>query len=151
MSEGRKSFHVYHSETVLGWRIIRKISFDAGESKVAQGVWRRVNDELGNHIGYQILSAAAHRVDLDLPSRPQPVSITAAQSELNAYTVFTDGSSRTAGMTEERRMERAARGLDPEDEVERLQMKISVFKKLGAARGDIIRVWPLDRAEPVGV
>src|SRR6185437_11077346 len=144
-----REFGVYPANTTLGWSIIRRVSFDKGESKVAAGVWRRVNDSTGNHIGYQMVGAAG-RVDRDLPSRPQPVSITAEQSEKNAGAAFVLGQSRTVGMSEERRMERVARKLDPEDAMERLQMKIAVFRHVGSAKGDILRVWPRGAAEPLG-
>lgn len=153
MSEARarKHFHLYHSQTTLGWRVIQKTSFEKGESKVAAGVWRRVVDELGVHVGYQILSSAAHRVDLDLASRPQPVSITMRQMEINALQGFADGKSRTVDLTEEQRMERTARGLDPEDETERITRKVQVFRRITGAKGDILRLWPLDAREPIAI
>lgn len=144
-----REFGLYGANSALGWSIVSRVSFAKGESKVAAGLWRRVNDEMGNHVGYQMLGAAAMRVDIDLPSRPQPVTITAQQSEDNAYALFADGRSRTAGMTEERRMERVARKLDPEDAMERLQAKIAVYARIGSAKGDILRVWPRDQAQPL--
>ncbi|HEX5236141.1 MAG TPA: hypothetical protein VFW25_12520 [Silvibacterium sp.] len=139
---------MYHTDTTLGWRRLSRVSVRVGERKVAAGVWRQVIDELGNHIGYQPVAAAAQRVDMDLPSQVQPVSIDAAQMEINAGVVFALGASRTAGKTEEQRLERTAVGREPEDAIERTQRKVQVFGRITAAKGDILRVWPLDVETP---
>lgn len=144
-----REFGLYPSNTTLGWSIIRGVSFEKGESKVALGVWRRVNDELGNHIGYQMLASAVARGDLDLASRPQPVAITMRQMEMNAFQVFADGRSRTIGAREEHRMERVAQGFEPEDEIERVHRKVQVFRKITAAKQDILRLWPRGADEPL--
>ena len=61
----------------------------------------------------------------------------ADQSELNV------GVSATRGLTELRRLERAQTTGGMEDLVERIQAKVRIYRNVGSARGDILRVWPL--------
>lgn len=143
---------LYHTDSVLGWRVIRRISCQDAEKKVELGVMRRVLDGAGNHIGYQPVAPAAARMDMDVPSQPSPVTIMRGQMEMNAV-----GRSRTMGMSEAKRLERAA-SIDPntgkhrdaEDRIERVQRKVQVYARVGAAKGDILRAWPRNAAEPVG-
>lgn len=146
---------LYSAETNSGWRVNRMVRFDEGERMVAKGTARREMDQVGNHVGYRMIAVKEARVDLDLASQPQPVSITAKQMEMNAHTIFKDGRSRTLGLPEGKRLERAARKdpsghhLQPEDAIERTQRKVQVYKFLTGAKGDILRLWPHSAAEPV--
>ena len=134
----RKCFDLYPSETILGWRVIRKVSFAEGDLKVTLGAWREVYDEFYNHVGYQIGGGANSVV---MPSRPSPSGIVRREMEINAL-----GVSRTARLNEDRRMSRVhhetGKALPPEDAVERIQAKVRVWPNVDAAAKDILRVWP---------
>lgn len=140
----RPVLYLFHSRTTLGWRVVRPIRFEQGERKVTCGSMRRVNDGAGNHIGYQILEAPAERGDKDITSQPSAVAISVSEMQVNA-----ECTSRTEGMAEPRRLERLARIGEAEDLVERVQMKVKVYAHLGAAKGDILRVWPRNAAKPL--
>ena len=128
---------LFGATTTLGWRVVRMVSFAEGEKRAGRGSVRRVYDEVTNeHIGYQLVSSHEQRGDRDLRSQPSTASISMREMQLNAE------RSRTVGLTEERRMERVALGLAPEDLVERVQCKVRVFPHIGAAKRDILRVWP---------
>ncbi|MFZ0663466.1 MAG: hypothetical protein WAM66_12290 [Acidobacteriaceae bacterium] len=138
------TFFLYHTDTTLGWRILRHVAYREGEKKVARGLMRRVLDAAGNHIGYQPVTSAAARMDLDVPSQPSPASISAGEMRINA-----EEESATAGMAGHRRDERMAAGRAPEDRVERVIRKVQVYAHVGAAKGDILRVWPAGASEPL--
>lgn len=128
---------LYPAETVLGWRIIRRVSLDKGLEHEQRGVWRRVLDPVTLElIGFQMIAAKVERGDRDLPTTRSCAAIPAREMELNAQ------RSRTAGMSEDRRQERAAAGRRPEDAIERVQCKVMVYPHINGAPGDILRVWP---------
>lgn len=147
---------LFGANTTLGWRVSRRISRLEGERGVERGAFREVLDETsGALIGYQMIAEAEMAGDRDLPSLQSAASISDREMRMNAGEL---GPSRTAGLPEAKRLERAERRdeqtgqhlhLAPEDEIERAQMKVRVFPKLGAARGDILRVWPRTEAVPL--
>jgi len=129
----RKQFFVYHSENVLGWRMIRMTDMARGDAQVMAGNWRRVYETLtGMLIGFQVVQASTARGEYDMPSIPTPAAMSAREMELNC------ARSRTAGLSEDQRAELRF----PEDKIERVQAKVRVYAQIGAARGDILRVWP---------
>lgn len=136
---------LYHTDTALGWRRLRRIRHVQGERKVALGLMRRVMDQAGNHIGYQPIAPAAARVDMDVKSQPSSASISLREMRLNA-----EAMSRTMGLPAHRRDERIANGRAPEDLAERVQRKVQVFVHVTAVKGDILRVWPREMAAPLG-
>jgi hypothetical protein len=138
-----REFHLYATNTTLGWRVIRHTSAEVGESKVAAGLWRRVYESVSlKHVGYQPLGAD-RLTDEDLHSMQQSSAcITADEMELIAGVAFKGSRSMTFGMDEVARTERITRGLAPEDEVERAVAKFRVWNKVGSAKGDILRAWP---------
>lgn len=138
------ALYLFHTDTALGWRIMHRITFRRGEAKVARGVMRRVIDEAGNHIGYQPLAVTAVHGDRDIPSQHSAASISLQEMKVNA-----EGVSRTVGLPALQRDERVAAGRAPEDRVERVQRKVQVYPHIGAAKGDILRVWPRNAAEPL--
>jgi hypothetical protein len=132
----RKRFYLYPSETSLGWRMIRMVSAVEGDSKVNAGEWRRVLDPISHlHIGYQLCAPEMSRGDYEMPSMFSPAAISAAEMQVNAGL---HGGSRTAHLSEDRRLERRV----VEDRVERTRAKVLVWPRVGPARGDILRVWP---------
>lgn len=143
------AFNMYSSNYTLGWSVVGRTSFESGERQVQRGVWRRVNDAMGNHIGYQPIATTEMRGDADLPSIRTAASITLTEMEANAGQAFCKGQSRTLGLPERLRDERAAAGRQPEDLLERTRRKIEVFARVGARKGDILRVWPRNAAEPL--
>ena len=138
-----REFRLYAGNTTLGWRVVQHTSADIGERKVAAGVWQRVYESVSlRHIGYQPLGAD-RRTDEDLRQMPQTsVCFTAVEMEIIAGAAFSGGRSRTYGKDELARTERIARGLAPEDEVERLVAKLHVWRQVTAKKKDILRVWP---------
>ena len=138
------ALYLYHVNTTLGWRILRRMRFAEGEKKVAQGTMRRVLDGMGNHLGYQFVGPGESRGDVDMPSLHSSASISLQEMKINA-----EGRSATAGLPVHMRDERVAAGRTPEDRVERIQRKVQVFPLIGAAKGDILRVWPRNAAEPL--
>jgi len=137
-------FSLYPAETLLGWRVIRNVSYAQGEEMVVQGKWREVYDEHGNHIGYQMRPSRSD--DLEILSRSSSSGIVRSEMEINAGRVFSKGKSHTAGMSEARRMIRTNRdtgkALPPEDRIERVTSKVRVWPDVEACANDILRVWP---------
>lgn len=139
---------LFRAQTTLGWSVARNISDADGRRGVASGSMREVFDEITHLcIGYQMLAVSEQRGDQDLPSVTSTASISRFEMEVNAGLL---GRSRTAGLTEAQRLERAAQRdersgeyLTPEDVVERVQAKVLIFPHIGAERGDILRVLPL--------
>jgi hypothetical protein len=129
--------YLFRAKSVSLEDVIRKITLTEGEKQEASGSVRRVFDSATRELrGFQLVSAEAARMDQDLRSIKTTASISSREMQLNME------YSRTFGLAEERREERIANGLPPEDEAERTQAKIRVYPFIGAARGDILRVWP---------
>lgn len=145
---------IFPPDTTLGWRVVGRVSSAVGDKKVANGEWRRVNNELGEHVGYQAL--ATFQTDKDLPSTPSSCSITVRQVELIAGTAFKHGKSRTLGMPEEkkicRRNPKSGRALPPEDAVElalaKMEQWLHPASRIDDGRGEpvygdkAVRVYP---------
>jgi hypothetical protein len=129
--------YLWGADTGRGWRVTRRATLDEGNKKVLLGKWREVHDQVTCElIGFQVISTAAARVDRDLESSDNhSAAISANEMNINAGC---RGTSRTAGLSEDLRLERKM----PEDFIERTLQKIRVFPYVGARRGDILRVWP---------
>jgi hypothetical protein len=139
---------LFSSDSEMASRILRRVSPAEAEKFEAMGLWeRRYDTRSGELIGYWM---CAKRDDRDVPSAGwTPTAISGDEMEINAATVaFAGNRSRTVGLSEERRLERVKQGLPAEDHAERVQCKVLVFPHVGAAKGDILRVWP--RAEKRG-
>ena len=105
--------------------MIYHVSKEQASRKLANGEWREVYDEHGNYWGCQVL--ANFKKDEDLPSGATSTSITVRECMLNAGL---GGRSRTAGMSEEKRISRKSgfgKSLPPEDAVERAAEKVKEF------------------------
>lgn len=130
--------HVYATNTTLGWRVIRNVSFADGEKRVEEGTFRRIYDQLNVHVGYQPLVNPFG--DYGIRSEPSDTSITDAESQLNAGL---EGKSQTAGLSEVDRELRIAGGKSPEDVLERATEKVRLWPFPAPGRGDrAIRVYP---------
>ena len=101
---GDANYLLFSAETTLGWRVIKHVTGAQGEEMLARGAWRDVYDERNNHIGYQLIPNRQN--DSEMLSRSSAASITVRECQLNAGL---RGSSRTAGMTEDRRITRKTR------------------------------------------
>jgi hypothetical protein len=117
-------FLLFAADTRFGWRVIRRVTFRLGEAKVTEWKWREILDPFKTHIGYQVISKI--KPARDRRYRPLPTAITAKDAKLISG-LF--GTSRTAGLSEDRRLTRHARYdedkiLAPEDAIERAQEKV---------------------------
>ncbi len=120
-----------------GYRIVRRISREEAELQVRMEILRPEFDRLsGDLLGYRVPGCDT-RVDQDL--RPLRTSAAISVQEMER---FVCGMSRTFGLREADRMARVRDGELPEDEVERTRAKVRVYPYVGAARGDILRMWP---------
>ena len=133
------NFDLYPSNTSLGWRVVRKVTYAKGMEKCALGLWRKVYDEQHNHVGFQI--GAYDDCSNVVGSRPTPTAIARFEMEINALS-----KSRTAHLCEDQRVSRSNRqtgkALPPEDRAERVQAKVRVWPEVEARKQDILRVWP---------
>ena len=103
-------------------------------------MWRREYDKTtGAMIGFRMVGAETNKVDSDLPHSFTSVAISKTEMEVNAAGTR---SSHTFRLTEPDRLARIKNGLPPEDAAERTIAKVRVYNQVGAARGDILRVWP---------
>jgi hypothetical protein len=119
-----------------GFRVIQRISREEAELRVRMEALRPEFDQLnGDLLGFRV-AGLDKAVDQDLPTRFTGAAISFREMELNV------ARSRTRGLRELDRMQRIKDGKAPEDEAERAQAKVRVFPFVGAARGDILRVWP---------
>lgn len=133
-----EQFKVFAAEG--GYRRIAQTSLKEALLYEALGVWRREYDKTtGQHIGFRLVGAETDRVDGDLPHSFTSVAISKTEMEINAGGIR---SSHTFRLTEPDRLARIKNGLPPEDAAERTLAKVRVYKRVGAARGDILRVWP---------
>jgi hypothetical protein len=104
----------------------------------ALGLARREYDATtGKLIGYRELSGAELKNESLQPLMEMPALMDADQMELNL------GRSATRGLSEQRRVDRVGVTGCLEDRIERVQAKVRVYQNVGAARGDILRAWPL--------
>jgi hypothetical protein len=133
-----EQFNVYATEA--GYRRIAKTSLKDAQIYEALGVWRREYDKTtGAHIGFRLIGEESNRVDADLPHSFTSVAISKTEMEINAAG---KRSSHTFRLTEPDRLARIKNGLPPEDAAERALAKVRVYPYVGAAKGDILRVWP---------
>lgn len=131
-----RNFLLFPARTVLGWRVIRRVSFREGETRVGVGEWRRVLDGTTHeHIGYQICTPEMSRGDYELPTIFSPASISVREMQVNAG-LF--GRSRTEGLSEDRRLARR----NPEDRVERAHAKVVEFGKRRLVQSPVIAAAP---------
>jgi len=120
-----------------GFAVLTRISVEKAQRREAMGIYRREYDNAtGELLGFRLVQADLRKVDQDVKSIASRPSIALREMEINL------ARSGTRGMSEERRLERIGRGKAPEDVVERVQAKVRVYAVIGAARGDILRVWP---------
>ena len=127
--------------------VIRHTSFQKGERLADLGLYVRVYDEnTGEHCGYQI--ASSRLASGPGSSLEQPSSAAIRAHEMRKFAEL-NGRSRTAGMPENKRLERekqidvhTGKYLLAEDELERVIAKVRVWKQIGAKKKDILRVWP---------
>lgn len=127
---GLQTLIVFSPETTLGWRVLRRISRAEYETRLAAGEFRPVVDEFGNLIGCQPITL--RHVTKAGPNTPaSEICISRREMEIFAGTAFRGGRSRTAGLSEQQRMERASRVhprtgklLLPEDAIERVEEKV---------------------------
>jgi hypothetical protein len=142
-----KRFYVYHPNTSLGWRIVRRVAFAEGEGNVSDGRWRQIFNDAGLHIGYQPIAESSRQSSTLVASRVDPTSLTARESNINAGTAFRGGHSRTAHLPERLRESRihslTGKVLPAEDAVERVTAKITAYENSANAGGDrAVRVYP---------
>ena len=120
-----------------GFRVLTRANAQMGAQHEKLGIWRREYDPTtGEWIGYRVIGEEARKVDADLRSMRSTAAISANEMEINL------ARSRTFGLCEQDRLQRVARGQQPEDRAERVQAKVRVYAVIGAAKGDILRVWP---------
>lgn len=124
---------VYAEECVLGWRLIRRISFERGERMVDAGVAERCFDDSGRHVAFRVINRGRERS----ASPNSPTAITMRECEIYAGRCFPRGQSRTARMSEVQRLTRInprdGRRLPPEDAIECVTAKVSAVLALQRA------------------
>jgi hypothetical protein len=131
----RDAVKVYAAEG--GDRIIRRTDLATAELHEAMGSWRREYDTASGFLkGFRVIGVELRREDSDLCTMHSTAAISANEMQVNVE------RSRTHGMRELQRLERAKAGRLPEDQVERVQAKVRVYAVIMPAKGDILRVWP---------
>jgi hypothetical protein len=132
----KQGYPLFSSESEQTCRIVRRVSLDEAEKCVALGVWeRRYDTYSGELMGFRL--CALRRDDSELDSAghtPAAISFQEMQTNLEY--------SYTSGLPEFERLKREKNGQPAEDHVERVQCKVIVFPYVGAAKKDILRVWP---------
>lgn len=140
----KQQFQLISDFDVLGKvRVVRRISFFNGEKMVADRLARRVmDDDNATVIGFQMLPARRAEMDAKLPPlRPSTAALSRKEMDAVAGSNFKGGEnlegvygppggSRTAGLSEEKRMQRIERGLRPEDLVERSFAKLNAWAQI---------------------
>jgi hypothetical protein len=142
--ERKQAWPLFSADSETSCRIVRRVSMDEAEKFEAMGVWERRYDHFsGELMGFRLCD---RKDDSDLPSSGwTPAAISTSEMETNAASfAFVGDWSRTAGLSEERRLEREKQGFPAEDHAERVQRKVLVFPHVGSAKKDILRVWPVD-------
>ena len=120
-----------------GYRVIRCASRAKAEKFEAMGIWRREYDPAnGEQLGFRVVGIEDRKMDSELPRTPTVPEITAIEMEMNLM------RSRTYRLSEEQRLKLIKDGKMPEDAIERAKAKIRVYPFVGAAKGDILKVWP---------
>lgn len=138
---GPKRYPVFAAGS--GYAIVRRLAAAEAEMQERlQLLVRAYDPSSGALLGFRVASGLSEG-DCDLPSLRTTAGISRREMEMNAMAIFIDGRSRTRGLRELERLERARNGYAPEDEIERVQAKVRVYPLVGAARGDIKRAWPV--------
>ena len=123
-----------------GFERITRTTIAAAEQFEQRGIWRREYDTVTGELkGFRIDGADVNKVDSDLPHSFTTVAISKTEMEVNAMGMR---ASHTFRLTEPERLSRIKSGLPPEDAAERTLAKVRVYGQVGAAKGDILRVWP---------
>lgn len=128
-----------------GRMVLLRCSLEEGDLYERAGMWRREYDSVsGRMLGYRVVGIDLDRGDEDLRiahvrptlGGPNPKTGRIGDIELCLF------RSRTFGLPEFRRQQLIDRGYAPEDRVERVRANSRVYREVGAAKGDILRVWP---------
>jgi hypothetical protein len=123
-----------------GYRLLTRTSLKDALIYEALGVWRREYDKTtGAMLGFRLVGAEINKVDSDLRHVGTTVAISRTEMEVNAAGTR---ASHTFGLREADRLARMKNGMPPEDKAERTMAKVRVYRHVGAALGDILRVWP---------
>lgn len=116
-------------KVIFAGECVRRISFVEFVRLRDRGRALPIHDGCGELVGCQLTNN--HPGDGPVPSQPGGPVITAREIELYAGRAFKDGRSRTEGLTETQRLERASRTsvrtgkrMVPEDAVERVAEKV---------------------------
>lgn len=141
-----REYLLYGSNTTLGWNVVRRISFERGETLTRLHKVHRVYDDFGAHAGYQMVDETK-LYDTLLPSREgSSAAITARESEANSGVC---GESATADLPERKRIHRlhtvTGKLLPAEDFIERAQCKVAMQTSTANhdSRGDrAVRAYP---------
>ena len=134
MSKSRE-FKIFPAEG--GYAVIRRVSRQQAEAMELREVCRREYDTVtGDLLGYRVIGVERRKMDSELPSTRTTTGISVGEMELNVL------RSRTSGFREKYRLKMVKNGKMPEDAIERAQAKIRVYPFVGAAKGDILNVWP---------
>jgi hypothetical protein len=133
-----EQFRVFSADA--GYRVVSRTGLKDAQLYEALGVWRREYDKTtGQMLGFRMIGQETDKVDSDLQHMGTPVAISTTQMEVNAMGTR---ASHTFRLTEPDRLARIKNGLPPEDAAERTLAKVRVYNEIGAAKGDILRVWP---------
>jgi hypothetical protein len=136
-----RKFPLYSNYTALGWRVVKQISFDVGETSVSVGALVHVFDSLGAHHGYQL---ADDSPDKSIPSDSSSGALTAWESAANAGLY---GISATKNLRENERVQRkdlkTNKALPAEDFIELAEAKVRMQTCSANRDGDKApRVYP---------
>ena len=120
-----------------GFRVVRCYSHEYAEQMCARELWDPEFDSVsGELLGYRIAGGARAKVDTDLRTRRTDTGISPCEMQLNVE------HSQTYGLRESARLERLKAGLDAEDDAERVQAKVRVYRDVTPERGSILKAWP---------
>jgi hypothetical protein len=123
-----------------GERTLKMVRIAEAELFEALGVWRRVYDKTsGAFKGFKVVGAEVEKVDANLRHIDTQPTISRTEMEIVAGC---HGRSKTYGRREFDRLKLIKDGELPEDEIERTLAKFRVYPHVGAAQGDILKVWP---------
>ncbi|HKD60526.1 MAG TPA: hypothetical protein VKB47_08700 [Terracidiphilus sp.] len=123
-----------------GSRVLHFTTLERAALHERAGAWRPDFCQItGRLLGYRIVGIELRRVDMDLRSMHTTAALTKSDIETVAGC---RGRSHTIGLREDDRAARIKNGRPPEDRIERRIATFRVYKKVGAAKGDILRAWP---------
>lgn len=112
----------------LGPKVVRLISYNAGEKMVKERKASRIYDPRNNErlVGYLLRVEPAKPV-IVRESVPSSAAFSCAEVQAIAGTRFAEGRSRTVGLPERIRVARVSKGLREMDLVEAAQEKLKVY------------------------